>query len=449
MEVCTVGGFDEVGRNMTAVRTGDDVFIFDAGFHLPAIIEFQEEENKEHLQYTEKDLRRIGAIPNDLVLDKLGWADKVKAIIIGHAHLDHIGALPYIAHRYPKAEILATPFTMAFFEATLEDEKINLSNPRRIVKEDSTYTIRGKSGEYKIDFVHVTHSTLQCVLVALHTQKGTFFYALDYKLDNYPTLGAPPNYRKLRELGQKGVKVLVMEALYSNTERKTPSERIARNLLEDAISSVRDRKSAMIITTFSSHVARLKSIVDLGKRTGRQIVFLGRSLNKYISAANKVGMWPFRKEITLTKYRRHVDSMLKKIEKDRGRYLIVCTGHQAEKGAVLDRIVKDETPLRLKEGDNVIFSSSVIPDPANIKSRDTMDRKLRRKGVRIQTDVHVSGHAGREDMRDLIRLLKPEHVIPGHGGLKQTSPLIELASELGYKFRETSHLSSDGKVLKF
>lgn len=448
MEVCTVGGFEQVGKNMTAVKVKEDVIIFDAGIYLPAIIEIQEEETHESI-YNEKDLRRIGALPDDLVLDKHGWSDKVRAIIIGHAHLDHLGALPYLAHRYPHAEIIATPFTMAVFDELLEGEKIVVKNKRKIVKEDSTYVINGKSGPIKLEFIHTTHSTLQCVFIAMHTSEGVFFYALDFKFDNYPVIGDPPRYNKLRELGKKGVKVLVLDSLYSGTERKTPSERIARNMVEDAIFSIRDRNSAMIATTFSSHISRLKSIVDFGKKTGRKIIFVGRSLYKYTNAAIKVGQCPFRKDFMMVKYRKQVDAMLKKIDKDRGRYLIVCTGHQAEPGSILDRIVKDETPFKLREGDNIIFSSSVIPDPVNINARDRMDKRLRKKGVRIQTDVHVSGHGGREDMRDLIKILKPQHLIPAHGKLQQETPLIELAGELGYKFGETSHLSPNGKILEF
>jgi len=448
MEVCTIGGFEQVGKNMTAVKVKDDVIIFDAGIYLPAIIEIQEEEIHAHI-YNEKDLRRIGALPDDTVLDKYGWTNKVKAIVIGHAHLDHLGGLPYLAHRYPNAELIATPFTMAVFEEILEGENIILKNKRRIVPEDSSYFINGSSGQIKLEFIHTTHSTLQCVFVAMHTCEGVFFYALDFKFDNYPVIGDPPRYTRMRELGRKGIKVLVLDALYSGTERKTPSERIARNLVEDAISSVRDRNSALIITTFSSHISRLKSIVDFGRKTRRQIIFVGRSLNKYTTAAIKVGECPFKKNITLVKFRKQVDAVLKKVEKERGKYLIVCTGHQAEPGSILDRIARDETPLRLREGDNIIFCSSIIPDPVNINARDRMDKKLRKKGVRIQTDVHVSGHGGREDMRDLLNILRPKHIIPAHGTLQQETPIIELAGELGYKFGETSHLASNGKILRF
>jgi len=446
MEICTVGGYEEVGKNMTAVKVEDDVIIFDAGIYLPPLVELQEQEAQ--VNYSEDMLRNSKAIPNDLVLDKLGWTDKVRAIVIGHAHLDHVGGLPYLAHRYPKAEIIASPFTMAVLEGILKDEKIPMRNRRRIVNENTTYQIKGKSGNLKLEFINTTHSTIQCFFIAWHSKEGIFFYGLDFKFDNHPIIGLPPNYKRLKELGKDGVKCLVVDALYSDTDRRTASERIARNLLEDALGNIHDKSSALFITTFSSHIARLKSIVEFGQKTGRRIVFLGRSLNKYVEAAIKVNQCTFRNKIEVIRYRRQINSLLKRVEDNRGKYLIVCTGHQGEKGSILDRIVQGETPFKFRMGDNLIFSSSVIPVPVNINAREKLDGKLRRQGVRLQTDIHVSGHGGREDLRDLLDMLKPQHLIPAHGSLKQEAPLIDLAKEMGYKFQDNSHLSSDGKVIK-
>ncbi|MFW6233251.1 MAG: MBL fold metallo-hydrolase RNA specificity domain-containing protein [Nanoarchaeota archaeon] len=443
MEVCTIGGFEEVGKNMTAVKVGEDVIIFDMGIFLPPVIELQEQENQQ--SYTEKQLREVEALPDDKILDKLGWRNKVKAIAIGHAHLDHVGGVPYISYRYPNAQILATPFTMKVLDKISKDEKIKIKNKKREIKMGQKVKI---NNNLTLEFLNITHSTLQCAFIAMHTQEGVFFYALDFKLDNHPVIGNPPDYKRFREIGKKGVKALVIDALYSGTDRRTASERIARNLLEDALSYT-NKKNALFITTFSSHIARLKSIVDFGKRTGREIIFIGRSLNKYVKCAIEVNQCPFKDRIKLVAYKNQVNSILRKVEKNREKYLVVCTGHQGETGSILDRIVKGGTPFKFKADDNIIFSSKVIPAPINVSQRERLDKKLKKTGVRIQSEVHVSGHGGREDLRDMIEILKPDNIIPAHGSLQQETPLIELATELGYDFGKSVHLSSDGKVLKF
>jgi len=459
MEVCTIGGYEQVGKNMTAVKVRDDVFIFDIGIHIPGIVELQEENVLEYThkvkggrniqQYSESKLREFEVIPDDRVLDKLGGRNKVRAIFISHAHLDHVGGIPYLANRYPQATIFATPFTMKVLEAILEDDKIKIKNRLKTVQSDSNYLIRGKSDNYKVDFIHTTHSTIHCVFVALHTKEGIFFYGLDLKFDNYPTLGKPPNYSKLKALGKQGVKVLVVDSLYSKTEKKPGGEKIAQHMLEDAFSKLRGKNSAIFVTTFSSHIERLTNIVKFAEKTHRQIVFLGRSLSKYVEAASKVNLCKFKNKIQIIKYKKQVEAFLRRLEKNRGKYLIVCTGHQAEENSILDRIVKRNTQFNFRPGDHLIFSSSVIPVSISILAREKMDNKLRKAGVKIQTDVHVHGHGSREDLRDIIEILKPKHVIPAHGSLQQETPFIELASEFGYRFGETSHLSSNGKVLKF
>jgi len=337
---------------------------------------------------------------------------------------------------------------MAVLDEILEGEKITLKNRRRIVKEDSTYVLNGSSGQIKFEFVHTTHSTLQCVFIAMHTKEGTFFYALDFKLDNYPVIGEPPKYNKLRELGRKGIKVLVLDALYSGTERKTPSERIARNMVEDAMASVRDRNAAMIVTTFSSHIARLKTITELGRKLNREVVFLGRSLNKYMTAAKIVGKAPFSNQVKMVTYRRQLEKTLKRINQNKSKYLVVCTGHQGEPNSILDRIARNQLPFNFEKEDQLIFSSKTIPTPQTQLTREQLQKRLKKKQLRIFDQVHVSGHGGKEDIRELIKLTNPEHVIPSHGDFSKTKPAAELAEEMGYKLNKTVHLMKNTDVLE-
>src|SRR3989338_8458486 len=193
MKIHGIGGYNEVGKNMSAVELNEDVFLFDCGLYLPPIVELEETERV----YSEKRLRAIGAVPSDDILDNLGLRNKVRAILPSHAHLDHIGALPFLAYRY-NADIIGTPFTIEVLKTLLNDEKINLKNRLKVVQPNSFCYVQGKNKKYKVDFINITHSTIQCSLIALHTPEGIVLYANDFKLDNTPTMGRKPNYEKLK-----------------------------------------------------------------------------------------------------------------------------------------------------------------------------------------------------------------------------------------------------------
>ena len=444
MEIYTIGGYNEVGKNMTIVDLGEDAVIFDAGLFLPPIVELEENQNK---KYSEKILRNVGAIPEDLILERKGIREKVRAILVGHAHLDHLGALPYIANRY-KADIVGTPFTVEVLKTLLSEEQESFRNQIVAIQPNSSYIIKGKRKQYQVDFINITHSTIQTSLIALHTPEGVVLYANDFKLDNSPILGKKPNYEMIQAIAKEGVKALIVDSLYAGEEAKTPSEKIARCLLEDVMLTTENKNSGIIITTFSSHIARLKSIVDFGKQLNRKIVFLGRSLNKYVSAAEIVKMCPFYKDITLASYKNQVMSSLKKIERSKKDYLLVCTGHQGEPGSMLDRISTEMLPLKINHNDHVIFSSKVIPTPINLANREKLEKRIKKRGARIFTSAHVSGHAAREDLRDFIGMVQPQHLIPAHGDLQKLSAMTELATELGYKYGRTVHLMQNLQSVK-
>ena len=444
MEICSVGGYEEVGKNMTAVKTGDDVFLIDGGFYLPGVIELQEEQK---IGYTRKGLRRVGGIPDDRVLDKKGWTSKVRAIFVSHAHLDHVGGLPFLLDRYPNATVFATPFTMKVIQSLIKDARISVRNKLVSVQSNSTHSIPGAKTATKVEFVHTTHSTIQCTFVVVHTPEGTLFYSLDYKFDDAPTFGPPPNYSRLKELGDNGVKVAIVDTLYSAKTTSNGTETDADNMLKEAFEKADDKNAALFVTTFSSHIERLNNIVKYGQKTGRQIVFMGRSLAKYVECAQSVGQCPFRDKIKIVKYRGQVNSMFKRIEGDRGKYMVVCTGHQGEKGSILDRISKGQTNFRFRKGDNLIFSSSVIPTEVNIEARKKLDAKLERAGVNLQVNVHVHGHGSQQDKKKLLELVKPELLIPSHGTREQEEELVDVAEEMGYVQGKTTKLLNNGDFL--
>ncbi|MEK6914851.1 MAG: MBL fold metallo-hydrolase RNA specificity domain-containing protein [Nanoarchaeota archaeon] len=437
IRVIPIGGFNEVGKNMTLIDLGEDAIILDGGFYLPAIAALEDSERV----YSEKKFRAIGAIPDDLILDRLGLREKVRAIIPSHAHLDHIGAIPYIANRY-NADIISTPFTIEVIKTLLNDEKINLKNRLISIQPNNHYYVNGKNKKYKVDFINITHSTIQSSLVAIHTPDGIILYSNDFKLDNNPILGQKPNYEKIKEISKEGVKLLICDSLYACDERKTASEKVARTMLEDVLISTDNRNNGLIVTTFSSHIARLKSITEFGRKLNRKVIFMGRSLAKYTHAAVKVNSCPFIKDIEIVTFRKQLERKLKQISRNRTEYMIVCTGHQGEPGSILDRIAKNKLDYHLDKNDHIIFSSSVIPTAITIENRNLLDSRLKKRGVRIFNNVHVSGHAGREDIRDFINLVNPEHIIPAHGPHEKTEPLIELGKELGYK-PKFLHLTSN------
>jgi len=328
----------------------------------------------------------------------------------------------------------------AEFENFLRN-KVNSINP------NTTFYIKGKNQKYKVDFINITHSTLQTSLVAVHTKKGVILYANDFKLDDNPIVGLKPNYKRLREIAREGVYALVIDSLYSGSERKTPSEKIARTLLEEVLLTIQNRNAGIVVTTFSSHLARLKSIVEFGKKLNREVVFLGRSLNKYATAAQDVRLAPFLKQVRFASYRKQLEKIMHKVKKNRRKYLVVCTGHQGEPGSILERLSRNQLPLKLNKDDNIIFSSSVIPTPINKENFEKMENRLKKRKTRIFRDVHVSGHAGREDLRDMIKILSPQHIIPAHGGLDKTAPMFDLSLELGYT-KKQCHLMKNGGVLR-
>ncbi len=439
LTIHAIGGYNEVGKNMTLIEVDDEAVVLDMGLHLEKYIAYTQDEDIEHLSAAE--LMKVGAIPDITLLGDL--KKKVKAIVPTHAHLDHVGALIFLSNRFD-CPIIGTQFTKSVISAIIKDEKITFKNPIKVLNAGSSIKI---SKNIEIEFVNTTHSTPQTVMAAIHTKYGTIIYANDFKFDSYPAFGKKPDFPRLKELGEKGVKALIVDCLRADKEGKTPSENVAKDMLRDVMLGTESEDKLVVVTTFASHLARLKSIVEFGEQIKRKVIFMGRSLGKYTAAGKEAGIANFSEEVQILKFKKQIKRILKKIEKDRGKYLLVVTGHQGEPKSVLSRMVKGEFDFKLEKGDHVIFSSTVIPTATNKANSEILEKKLKAQGVRIFRDIHVSGHAGKEDLRDLLIMTEPENIIPAHGDLKMKSAFSELAYEMGYEYGNNLHLIRDGQKI--
>lgn len=440
IEIKAVGGYDEVGRNCTAIRIDDSVIILDMGLYMEKYIPLSEEEEDVEKLDVHK-LIRAGAIPDINLLGE--WKEMVKAIVPTHAHLDHVGAVVFLAN-YFSAPVSCTPFTAEVLKSIIKDERIEIKNKIISINPNSTFKL---AKDITLEFVNITHSTPQTAMVVIRTKYGTLVYANDFKFDNSPIVGKKPNYERLRELGKEGVLCLILDSLYSREAKKTPSEAVAREMLREVMLGTESKGRLIVATTFSSHLARLKSIVEFGRALNRKIVFLGRSLNKYVTAGEKVKIVNFSKHCEIVRYSSKARKRLRDINrKGRERYLLVVTGHQGEPKSMLAKMASGKMNFRFEKGDHVIFACGVIPTKTNKINRELLEGELKSQGVRIFKDIHVSGHCAKEDQRDLLEMIKPMHIIPTHGEKEMKVAMAELAYEMGWK-KEFVHMLKNGSSL--
>ncbi|MCX6694040.1 MAG: RNase J family beta-CASP ribonuclease [Methanomicrobiales archaeon] len=441
IEIIAVGGYNEVGRNMTAVRCGKEIVIFDMGLRLDQVMihEDAEVENMHSL-----DLIQMKAIPDDTMMNTVEGT--VKAIVCTHGHLDHIGAVPKLAHRY-NAPIISTPYTTELIRQQIAGEqKFGVNNKLFALKSGQRYTL---SQNLTLEFVRMQHSIIDTVTAVLHTPSGAIVYACDYKLDRTPVIGDPPDFGRLRQIGKEGVIALIVEATYVEQRGRAPSERIARDLVRDTITSYEDDKNAILVSTFSSHIARVKTIAECAHEIGRKPVLLGRSMERYSSAAEQMKLVAFPETTSMFGNRRTVDRTMRRMMKaGKEKFLPIVTGHQGEPGSILTRLVQGDTPYKIDKGDKVIFSAKVIPNPMNYGQRYYVEAHLNMAGARIFPDLHVSGHGYREDHYEFINLLTPQHIVPAHGHIRMASAYAEFSEDLGYTLHNDIHIMSNGQRVK-
>ena len=376
---------------------------------------------------------RIGAIP-DLRIDK-----PIDAFLVSHGHLDHMGAIQRYIEKN-QAQIFSTRYAAGLIRNRMTKDQFH-----RLSTVDYGQSIN-LTPTLSAELVEVTHSIPQASMVNIHSSEGDVVYACDFKFDDHSKI-AKTNYKKLKSIGNNGVKCLVVESLNVAEDGKCQSEKVARAKIVDTMNFANENEKLILATTFTTHIERVQTLVNEADKLGRKIIIAGTSFLPNCSISEQLGLLDLPKGVIIVG-RKNIDNVFSKIKKDnRGQYFVLTTGHQGEPGSVLSRIVDGKLKLRLEEGDSVLFSSRTIPSDVNIANKSKLVDKLKHKGVRIYDNVHVSGHAHREEHRKLIRMLNPENIIPAHGDMRMIGSYFEFAEEEGYKANTDVHLMRNGDTI--
>ena len=357
----------------------------------------------------------------DLVMPDVRFLEKERKNIVGlvltHAHEDHFGA---IIDLWPKLKcpIYATQFSASLFQAKCASERNPPKIPVTVVPSGGTLEL----GPFKVEFIPVAHSIPESHALAIHTAAGTVLHTGDWKIDPTPIIGKPTDERRLRELGDAGVLALVGDSTNAVREGRSPSEmEVAKTITE----LVKAAKGRVAVTTFASNVARLRAVAEAAEASGREVVVVGRAMERVVQIARETGYLEGIKAFRGADMYGHLPP---------DRVIALCTGSQGEPRAALSRIANDDHPMvTLNKGDTVIFSSRTIP--GNEKAVGTIINGLITQGVEVVTDrthlVHVSGHPRRDELRDMISWVRPQLLIPVHGEALHLHEHAKLARECG------------------
>jgi len=357
----------------------------------------------------------------DLIMPDVSFLVKERKNLMGlmltHAHEDHFGA---IIDLWPKLQcpIYATQFSASLFEAKLEAERNPPKIPVTVVPSGGRIDL----GPFNVEFIPVAHSIPESHALAIHTAVGTVLHTGDWKLDPTPILGPPTDERRLRELGEAGVLALVGDSTNAVREGRSPSEAEVATIIAGLVKSAKGR---VAVTTFASNVARVKAVADAAKAADREVVVVGRAMERVVQVARECGY------LDGTQGFRGMD-LYGHFPPD--KVLAICTGSQGEPRAALARIANNDHPaVTLNKGDTVIFSSRTIP--GNEKAVGSIINGLVAQGVEVITDrthlVHVSGHPRRDELRDIIAWVRPQILIPVHGEALHLSEHAKLARTAG------------------
>ena len=417
LKVMCLGGLAEIGKNMTVLQYGDDIIVIDAGMGFP-------------------DEEMPGV---DLVIPDISYlvknADKIRGIRITHGHEDHIGAVPYVLSQI-NAPIYGTRLSLGIIEGKLDENSPGYDPELYTVEAGDVINL----GVFKAEFVHVNHSIADACAIAIRTPVGTVFHTGDFKLDVSPIDGKMMDLTRIGEIGKAGVELLLCESTNAERNGYTPSERTVGSSLERIFSQYGDRR--LIIATFSSNIHRVQQIINASYAKGRKVAVIGRSMVNVIGAAAELGYMELPDDTLID------ISEIKKYKPE--QVTLITTGSQGEPMSALYRIAFGEhDKVKINSNDVVVLSSSAIP--GNEKLVGKIINALVKNGVKVVNDateeVHVSGHACREELKLMIALTKPKYLMPIHGEYRHLYANKEIGEFMGIP-SQNIFVSEVGKVLE-
>ncbi len=416
IKIIPLGGLQEIGKNMTAIEYKDEIIVIDCGLSFP-----------------EDEMLGI-----DVVIPDVSYLvknhDKLKGIFLTHGHEDHIGAIPYVLRKLD-VPIYGTKFTLALVEHKLKENRI--SNAMLIEVPAGTSV---KAGLFKIDYIRVTHSIPDSCALAVHTPLGVIYHSGDFKIDHTPIDNEVTDFHKMAEIGARGCLLMLGESTNVEREGYTKSEKVVGKTLDEIFLGAQGNR--VIIATFASNIHRVQQIVDMSIKYDRKVAVSGRSMVNGINIALSLGYLRIPKKALVDINDIH------KYPKD--SLTIITTGSQGEPMAALSRIAAAEhKKIQVSEGDTVVLSAH--PIPGNEKSVAKVVNQLFERGAKIvydgESDIHVSGHAKREELKLIHRIIKPKFFMPVHGEYRHLYIHGELAQELGMP-AENVVLMKNGAVLE-
>lgn len=414
--IIPLGGLGEIGKNMMAVKYGENILVVDCGMMFP-----------------EEELLGIDVVIPDITY-LLENREQVRAIVLTHGHEDHIGALPYVL-RQLNLPVYGTCLTLGILQGKLKEHGLERDVVLHRVKPRDTVNI----GPFKVEFIRVSHSVPDAVSVAIHTPVGTIVHTGDFKLDQTPVDGAVTDFYRFAQLGEKGVLALLSDS--TNVERPgyTMSESVVGQTFDETFRQARER---IIVATFASNVHRLQQAITTAHRYDRKVAVVGRSMINVLSIAHELG------------YLKIPDGTLVELDEaarlPKHKIVYLSTGSQGEPMSALTRMAMgDHRQVEILPGDTVIISATPIPGNEKLVAR--IIDQLFKQGAQViyeaVSGIHVSGHPSQEELKLMINMTRPKFFIPVHGEYRMLIKHARLAREMGIPEKNIFVLEN-GQVLE-